>query len=213
MGKKIDIINKDDLFNTILESNAKDDLKKDESKKKGEAMVNKKKATSKKPLDLRGKEILELKKTLKKAKRERDQIKDQYLRALAEIDNQRKRMQKEKEEYKKFILRDFLRELLEVYDNLDRALQIKPKSKEGGTLLSGVEMTYNQLVSILRKYNVEEINALNQPFDPNYHQALTKIEKKGIREDTIIEVFQKGFTYNDRLLRPTLAKVAVVKED
>jgi|GEM_PF-2032485 len=158
-------------------------------------------------------QISDLKKNLKKMRKERDQLRDQYLRGLAEIDNQQKRMQKEKEEYRRFILRDFLLELLEVYDNLERALQIRPQSKEGMTLLSGVQMTYNQLVSILKKYQVVEIDALNKPFDPNFHQALTKVEKKDIEEDTVIEVFQKGFTYHGRLLRPALARVAVPKED
>jgi molecular chaperone GrpE len=196
-----------------LRDNATSDAEKEQQD--GEELKSKSE-TGGKPADSlkgTGSNLQELKKQLREVRKDRDHLRDQYLRGLAEFDNQQKRLKKEKEEFRKFILREFLLELLEVYDNLERALKIRPRSKEGNTLLSGVQMTYNQLITILGKYEVKEIDALNKPFDPNYHQALTKVEKAGIKEDTVIEVFQKGFTYHDRLLRPTLARVAVPKED
>lgn len=149
--------------------------------------------------------------------KERDEYKDSYLRNLAEIDNFRKRVKKEKEEFQKFVLSEFLLELLAVVDNLERALKARESSGNNAndeqSIVSGVEMIYKQILDLLKKYKVEEIDALNKPFDPNLHQALSKEEKEGIEEAVIIEVYQKGFLYNDKLLRPTLAKVAIPIED
>jgi molecular chaperone GrpE len=168
--------------------------------------------------------IEELEESLETAEKDRDEFKDRYLRTLAEIDNFRKRVKKEKEEYQKYVLSEFLLDLLQVYDNLERALKAKTPSQKKENILnllvsedeksiiSGVEMIYKQFSDLLKKYNVVEIEALNRPFDPNIHQALSKEEKEGIDEPTVIEVYQKGFMYNDKLLKPTLTKVAVPKE-
>jgi molecular chaperone GrpE len=154
----------------------------------------------------------ELKAMIEKLTKERDEYKDKYLRNLAEIDNFRKRVKKEKEEYQKYFLSDFLLNLLEVVDNLERALKVRNAANNEQSLLSGVEMIYKQFMDLLKKYDVEEVDALNQPFDPNFHEALSKEEKKDIEEAIILEVYQKGFLYNGKLLRPTLAKVAIPLE-
>lgn len=166
------------------------------------------------------KKIEELEETLEKATEERDEYKDKYLRSLAEVDNFRKRMKKEKEEFQKYVLGDFLLGLLEVMDNLERALKAGFSSgKSAGTradlsnneksIISGVEMIYKQLMDLLRKNNVEEIDALGKHFDPNIHQALSKEEREGITEPVVLEVYQKGFLYSGKLLRAALTKVAV----
>ena len=141
---------------------------------------------------------------------ERDEFKDKYLRNLAEIDNFRKRIKKEKDEFQKFILGEFLIELLPVIDNLERALKTshQPESNEK-SIISGVEMIYKQLIDLLKKHGITEIESLNQPFDPKFHQALSKEEKEGISAPVIAEVYQKGYLYHDKLLRPTLVKVAI----
>jgi molecular chaperone GrpE len=154
----------------------------------------------------------ELKAMIEKLTKERDEYKDKYLRNLAEIDNFRKRVKKEKEEYQKYFLSDFLLNLLEVVDNLERALKVRNAVNNEQSLLSGVEMIYKQFMDLLKKYDVEEVDALNQPFDPNFHEALSREEKKDIEEAIILEVYQKGFLYNGKLLRPTLAKVAIPLE-
>lgn len=141
--------------------------------------------------------------------KERDSYKDKYLRSLAEIDNFRKRMKKEKDEFQKYVLGDFILEMLQVYDNLDRALKSAATSDSGESILSGVEMIFNQFSSLLKKFNVEEIESLNKPFDPNIHQALSKVEQADIETPLVVEVYQKGFLYNGKLLRPTFAKVAI----
>jgi len=145
---------------------------------------------------------------LKKTLTERDEFKDKYLRGLAEIDNFRKRMKKEKEDHQRYVLTEFLVDLLQIYDNLERALKAKTGEQEKG-IVSGVEMIRRQFLELLKKYQVLEIDALGKHFDPAFHEALSKEEREGISKPVVIEVYQKGFTYNDKLLRPVLTKVAV----
>ena len=155
---------------------------------------------------------------------ERDDFKDKYLRNMAEIDNFRKRVKKEKEEYQKYVLSEFLLDLLQVYDNLERALKAKtPAEKKDSVLqmlkdddeksiVSGVEMIHKQFTDLLKKYNVVEIDALNKPFDPNLHQALSKEETEEVTTPMVAEVYQKGFTYSGKLLKASLVQVAIPKE-
>ncbi|UCH97399.1 MAG: nucleotide exchange factor GrpE [Candidatus Aminicenantes bacterium] len=171
------------------------------------------------------KELKDKEELLEEMKKERDEYKDKYLRNLAEIDNFRKRVKKEKEEYQKYVLSEFLLELLQVYDNLERALKAKTPSQKKESVLnllvsndeqsiiSGVGMIYKQFSDLLKKYRVVEIDALGKPFDPNIHQALSKEEKAGITDPVVVEEYQKGFMYNDKLLKPTLVKVAIPKEE
>jgi molecular chaperone GrpE len=145
---------------------------------------------------------------LKKTAAERDEFKDKYLRGLAEIDNFRKRMKKEKDEFQKYVLTEFLLDLLQIYDNLERALKAKNLETEKG-IVSGVEMIRRQFLDLLKKNQVLEIDALGKPFDPAFHEALSKEEREGISGPVVVEVYQKGFTYNEKLLRPVLTRVAI----
>jgi molecular chaperone GrpE len=139
---------------------------------------------------------------------ERDEFKDKYLRGLAEMDNFRKRMKKERDEFQKYILSEILLDLLQIYDNLERALKAKTAEQDKG-IVSGVEMIRRQFLELLKKYQVLEIEALGQHFDPAFHEALSKEEREGISRAVVVEVYQKGFTYHDKLLRPALTKVAI----
>jgi molecular chaperone GrpE len=195
-----------------------EEMKKEHPEKKTPS----KKRTSAKQLH---KELKEKEDLLEELKEERNEYKDKYLRNLAEIDNFRKRVKKEKEDYQKYVLSEFLLDLLTIYDNLERALKAKtPAQKDGSVLtllvsedeksiISGVQMIYKQFSDLLKKYNVVEIDALGKHFDPNVHQALSKDEREGITEPTVIEVYQKGFMYNDKLLKPSLVLVAIPKEE
>ncbi|MCP4157127.1 MAG: nucleotide exchange factor GrpE [bacterium] len=181
-----------------------------ELKEKPKKTTRKKTSQSLKKLQ---KKISEQEEILEKVVEERDELKNKYLRSLAEVDNFRKRVQKEKEEYRKFVLADFILGLLEVFDNLERALNAASTEQKAETsILSGVEMIYKQLQDLLKKNKVKEIDSLGKPFDPNVHQALSKVEREGIAKPVILEVYQKGFMYNEKLLRPALAKVAIPKE-
>jgi molecular chaperone GrpE len=169
------------------------------------------------------KKLEEQQEIMEKVVKERDDFKDKYLRSLAEVDNFRKRVNKEKEEFRKYVLGDFILGLLEVVDNLERALKAKAPGGKSGTdttvkedeksIVSGVEMIYKQMMDFLRKNNVEEIDSLGKIFDPNMHQALSKDEREGITEPVVLEVYQRGFTYNGKLLRPSLVKVAMPLEE
>jgi molecular chaperone GrpE len=139
---------------------------------------------------------------------ERDEFKDKYLRGLAEMDNFRKRMKKEKEEFQKYVLNEFFLDLLQIYDNLERALKAKGVENDKG-LISGVEMIRKQFLDLLKKYQVLEIDALGKHFDPAFHEALSKEEREGITQPVVLEIYQKGFTYNGKLLRPAMTKVAI----
>jgi molecular chaperone GrpE len=145
---------------------------------------------------------------LKKVSAERDEFKDKYLRGLAEIDNFRKRMKKEKEDFQRYVLTEFLLDLLQIYDNLERALKVKTMENEKG-IVSGVEMIRRQFLELLKRHHVYEIDALGKQFDPAFHEALSKEEREGINRPLVVEVYQKGFTYNDKLLRPVMTKVAI----
>jgi len=152
--------------------------------------------------------IHELEEYLQKIGKERDEFKDKYLRTLAEMDNFRKRLKKEKEDFQKYALNDFLIDLLQILDNLERALKAKNIENER-SIVSGVEIIHKQLLDLLKKYQVIEIDALGKRFDPTLHEALAKEERQGISEPVVLEVYQKGFTYHDKLIRPALTKVAV----
>lgn len=175
--------------------------------------VEEKKISDKKKSALTKKELLEILESqavkLEELTEEKNDVKDKYLRNLAEMDNFRKRVKKEKEDYQKYILGDFLSNLLEVYDNFERALKTAEAAKGDTSILSGIEMIFKQLNTLLQKSNVKEIEALNKTFNPNFHQALSKVEQEDVDEPTVIEVYQKGFMYHDKLLRPTLAKVSI----
>lgn len=136
------------------------------------------------------------------------QSKNDLLRAYADTDNLRKRLLKETENVKKYKFQDAATELLPVLDNLNRALQAVPENEEAASFVKGFEMIQTQLVNVLRNEGVQEIEALNQPFDANYMQALATEKKEGVEPGTVTEVMQKGYTLKDRLLRPALVKVS-----
>lgn len=164
--------------------------------------------------------ISELEQTIEKQKTiinqvrlERDDFQDKFLRNLAEMDNFRKRISKEKEDYQRFVLGEFLLGLLEIYDNFERAIRAHTSDESPRSILSGVQMIFKQLQELLRKNRVEELDPHECPFDPNFHQALSRVERDNVSDPTVVEVYQKGFLYNEKLLRPALVQVAVPPSD
>ena len=130
---------------------------------------------------------------------------DKYLRLAAEYDNFRKRSAKEKESAWTDSKASTAAAFLPVYDNLERALKA-PCSDEA--FLKGVEMTMNQLKEVLTKLGIEEIPALNEKFDPNFHNAVMHVADENAEENTIVEVFQAGFKTGDKVIRFAMVKVA-----
>ena len=133
-------------------------------------------------------------------------LKNDYYKAYADAENIKKRNQAELEQSKKYRIQGFAVDILPAIDNLERALATF-EDKEN-PIAKGILMTYNQLIESLRKEGVEEIEALNQPFDPNFHQALLTATVEGVAPHTVIEVLQKGYKLKDRLIRPVLVKVS-----
>lgn len=133
------------------------------------------------------------------------QFQNDYYRAVADTQNYRKRVQLENESAKKYRIQSFALEVLPVIDNLERALEAMG---ENDPQAQGIRMIYQQLLEALRKEGVEEIEALNQIFDANWHQALMSEKVEGAKAQEIVEVYQKGYRLKDRLLRPSLVKVS-----
>lgn len=141
------------------------------------------------------------------------QLKDQLLRALAETENTRRRAERDRDDAAKFAVTNFARDVLGVADNLRRALDAVPaEAKSGntalGTLLEGVELTERQLQSMLEKHGIKQVHPMDQPFDPNLHQAMFEVPGTGKPNGTVVQVLQAGFVLNGRLLRPALVGVA-----
>ncbi len=142
---------------------------------------------------------------LRKAELTAQEHYDAWLRAKAEADNVRKRAQLDIASAHKYAIENFSTELLAVRDSLEAALATKNASAE--SLQSGVELTLKQLTSVFEKFNLSEINPAGQKFDPHRHQAISSIES-GAAPNTVVQVFQKGYLLNDRVIRPALVSVA-----
>ncbi len=137
---------------------------------------------------------------------ERDELKDQALRARAEFDNYRKRMARESERIRKTAAEGLLRDLLPIVDNLERALSHVEDKSDG--LALGVEMVVRQFSDILSGKGLEPIPAKGEPFDPNIHEALTHQPSDEFPADTVMEEFQRGYRLGDFVLRPAQVVVS-----
>jgi len=142
-----------------------------------------------------------LEKDLQKAKDELAEEKDNFIRLQAETDNFRKRLSREKEEFSQYANERLFKELIPIFDNLERALE--DPSNDIKILNEGLEMILKQFSSFLKKENVELINAIGEKFDPTVHEVLTSEESSEHEENTIISQFVKGYTINNRVLRPS----------
>ena len=139
--------------------------------------------------------------------RERDDYYDRWMRKAAEFDNYRKRIERERREQSDQAVVDLLQELLLVVDDFDRALTVD--SGDGDPAYrKGVELIHGKLHDLLGKYGVRPIDALGADFDPNVHQAVVHEVSPDHREGEVIGELRKGYTINDRLLRPAMVKVA-----
>lgn len=146
----------------------------------------------------------ELGDSLEKAQKEHDELQDKYLRVCAEYDNFRKRTQKERDGIFTDAYSDALKEILPIFDNLERAALYTEPDK----LTEGLELIFKSAKEMLSKLGVEEFGAVGEKFDPNIHNAVMHIEDDSVGEEEIIEVFQKGYKRGDRIIRHAMVKVA-----
>ena len=140
--------------------------------------------------------------------RQRDEYYDRLLRKTAEFDNYRKRTERERQALGDAAAANIIEELLPLMDNLDRALKAEAGLEAAEAYRRGVELIHEQLGTILRKRGVRAIEAVGADFDPNYHQAVSYEPAEGRREGEVIEEFRRGYMLGDRLLRPSMVKVA-----
>jgi len=138
-----------------------------------------------------------------------EDLKNQVLYAKAEAENIRRRSYEEADKTRKFAIEGFSQELLSVKDSLEASLS--SDNVDNKTLIDGVELTLKQLNAVFEKFNIIEVNPIGEKFDPNEHQAMSMVESKEQEPNTVLNVLQKGYKLNDRVIRP--AMVSVVKSN
>jgi len=138
---------------------------------------------------------------------------DQFLRASAELENYKKRTQKEMAEFKKFANESLLKELLVVVDNLERAIETPQNGGSETQIAAGVDLTLKELLKIFQKFGVQPIESLGEPFDPALHQAMLQQEVADQPHNTVINELQRGYLLHDRLLRPAMVVVSKTKTE
>jgi len=154
-------------------------------------------------------ELSELRVALERTEKEASEHRDAALRAQAEVQNIRRRAERDVEHAHKFGQEKLINEILPVVDNLERALEVQG---EGGdfakSLREGVEMTLSLMLKALEKFQVVQINPQGEPFDPQMHQAMSMVENPNVEPNTVIAVMQKGYSLHGRLVRPAMVMVS-----
>ena len=166
---------------------------------------------------LDNKELKEDKKETPEEKFEATQ--EKLLRAMAEIENQRRRFEKEKQEAFEFGGFNFAAETLSLVDNIDRAItsfkndENFKNNKDLDKIIDGIEIVKKDLMSIFKKNGIEPIECINKKFDPNFHQAMLEVENNTKEPGTVVQEIQKGYMMKDRLLRPSLVGVSKKRQE
>ena len=157
-------------------------------------------------INLTNEELIEkLNKDLEEQKIKTDEYFEHLKRNMAEFDNYKKRVSKEKESLYSTITSDIISDLLPIMDNFNAALQADSKDLP---FKEGMQMIYNQVTDTLKKLGLEEIEALNLTFDPNLHEAVMHVEDENYKEKEVVEVFRKGYKIGDKVIRHSMVKVA-----
>lgn len=138
------------------------------------------------------------------------ELEEKVLYKDAELLNYKKRKDLEVSSMLKYANSDIILEMLSIVDDLERAIKLDDNilDDEVSKFLSGIKIIYSKLISILEKYEVKEIDALNKEFDPTYHQAVLTEKVEGVKPNIVVEVLQKGYMYKDKVIRHTMVKVS-----
>ena len=147
-------------------------------------------------------------KKIEELKEESKENYDKYLRSQAEMDNIIKRNKKEKEEWIKYSNETIIKDLLQVIDNLENAINHSGNENSFNALIEGVELTLKGLKDTLTKSGLEEINTLGEDFDPCFHHAVQEEASESVEKGKILKEFQKGYTLNQRLIRPAMVVIS-----
>ena len=188
-------------------------MTKSEKKEGEDSLLNDKDIDSKKE----DKENDELKED--SASEQFNNIQDKLLRALAETENQRRRLEKEKQEAFEFGGFNFAKESLSLLDNVDRAIdsfksdESLKDSENLDKIISGIEIVKKDLISIFKKNGISQIECMKKKFDPNFHQAMLEVENNTLDPGVVVQEIQKGYMMKDRLLRPSLVGVTKKRQE
>lgn len=149
-----------------------------------------------------------LEQALADAQAELGRHREAMLRMQAEMENLRKRLQRDLEKSRKFALERFMKDLLQVRDSLERGLDLSDESVTAESLREGQELTLKMLNKVMQDYDLEMIDPAGEPFDPELHEAVTVQPSEELEEGMVMEVLQKGFRLHDRLIRPAMVVVS-----
>ena len=147
-------------------------------------------------------------KAVEKLEEKVKELEDMRVRQLAEFENFRKRSEKEKSQMFEVGAKSVIEKILPVMDNFERGLQGVPEEEKDAPFVKGVEMVYKQMLTAFEEMGVKPIEAVGQPFDPNFHNAVMHVEDENFGENIVAEEFQKGYTYRDSVVRHSMVKVA-----
>jgi molecular chaperone GrpE len=153
-------------------------------------------------------EVEETRRQLDEARRQADEKEDRLLRALADADNIRRRMQRDREEYTRFANESLVRDLIPVLDNLDRALDAARVAGNAPGVVDGVDLIRREFLKGLERAGVTRYSAVGEPFDPTRHEAISRVVSPDAVPDTVIVETAPGYSLNGRVLRPALVVVA-----
>jgi molecular chaperone GrpE len=156
--------------------------------------------------------VKELEEKLQAAQEEGKESYDRFLRISAEFENFKKRSIREMEDFRKFANELLIKELLSVVDNLERAITSSDSNgNSGGNVVEGIDLVLKEILKILERFKVSQIDCVEKPFDPGFHQAVMREENNDYPENTVVKELQKGYLLHDRLLRPAMVAVSVAK--
>ncbi len=179
-----------------------------ESEKKKKGTTNQKKEQElQKDFEGLKQELEKAREIIREKEEENEQLMGRLQRAKADFANYKKRVEKNRFQDRLRAQEEVILELLPVLDNFERALQVSPEDKEAQNLCKGVEMIFKQLWTILREKGLEEVEALEKPFDPNLHEAVERVCLEDKPAEMVVEVVQKGYKMGDKVLRPSMVKV------
>ncbi len=185
-------------------------MEKEKDIKNGNNKISKEKEDNKEMKNKEEKEatVASLEKRLEETEKELAECKDKMLRLAAELENFKKRVEREKLEHMKFALEEFAKELLPFLDNLERAIAVAKETKDMEKMIEGIELTLSGYFKTLERFGLKTFVAEGQRFDPNYHEALSVEESTDVEENTVLKELLRGYTLHDRVIRPALVVVS-----
>jgi len=156
--------------------------------------------------------IKELETKLEAAKQEAQEAYDRFLRVSAEFENYKKRSAREMNEFRKYANESFIKAMLPVVDNLERAINLTSNNKDANnSVVEGVDLTLKEILKVFETFEIKQIESVGKPFDPVFHQAVQQEEADDVAENTVLKELQKGYLIHDRLLRPAMVIVSRAK--